>query len=88
MEKQGMQVIAVERRTELPFHHVLMTYLFCLVFEEYANVYMDFHGPPGSGDAMRKLAQDCFEEALNGSYATHLFQTVVARRPLCKVEYK
>ena len=35
-----------------------MTYLFCLVFEEYANVYLDFHRPQGSGDAMRKLAQD------------------------------
>jgi hypothetical protein len=49
--------------------------------EEYANVYLDFHRPSASGDAMPKLAQDGFGEALNGSYTAHLFQTVVARRP-------
>lgn len=81
MEKQGMQVAAVVRKGELEFHHTIMTYLFCLVFEEYATVYQDFHGPPGSGDATRKLAQDGFREALDGSYTAHLFQTVVARRP-------
>jgi hypothetical protein len=52
-----------------------------MVFEEYANVYLDFHRPSASGDATRKLAQDGFGEALNRSYAAHLFQTVVARRP-------
>lgn len=81
MEKQGLRVAAVERKSELAFHHTIMTYLFCLVFEEYANAYLDFHGPPGSGDVTRKLAQDGFQEALDGSYTAHLFQTVVARRP-------
>jgi hypothetical protein len=43
MEKQGVQVAAMGRKSELAFHHTIMTYLFCLVFEEYANVYLDFH---------------------------------------------
>lgn len=80
IENQGGQIVAVERKSELAYHHTTMTYIFCLVFEEYANVYLDIHGPPGSGDAIRKLAQDGFGEALNGSYASHLFQTVVARK--------
>ncbi|MCJ1386031.1 hypothetical protein MMC17_009156 [Xylographa soralifera] len=84
MEKQGMQVAAVERKSELAFHHTIMTYLLCLVFEEYANVYLDPHGLPGSGHAMRGLVQNGFGEALKGSYIAHLFQTVVARKPEIK----
>lgn len=80
MERQGLRVVAVERKTEQAFHHTIMTYLLCLVFEEYANVYLDSRGPSGSGDATRKLAHDGFREALDGSYTPHLFQTVVARR--------
>ena len=71
MKKQGMQVATVERKSELAFHHTLITYLFCPVFEEYADVYLGFHGLPGSGDAMRKLAKDGFGEALNGSYTAY-----------------
>ena len=86
MEKLGLRVAVVERKNELAFHHTIMTYLFCLVFEEYADVYLDSQGLPGSGDATRKLAKAGFQEALDGSYTAHLFQTVVARRPEQDVE--
>ena len=75
-----MRVGTVKRKSELAFDHIIVSYLFCLVCEEYANVYLNFYGPLGSGDAMGKLAQHGFREVLEGSYAAHLFQTVVARR--------
>lgn len=76
-----MHVASIDRKTELPFHHAIVTYLFCQVAEEYATAYLDVSGPPGSGDQARSLAQDSFTEALQGSYAEHMFQTVVARKP-------
>ena len=45
MERQGLRVLAVERKTEQAFHHTIMTHLFYLVFKEYANVYLDSRGP-------------------------------------------
>jgi hypothetical protein len=75
-----MQVVAVDRKRELSFHHTTMTYIHCLVFEEYATTYLDVHGPPGAGDSLRQVVKDSFTEALSGSYAEHLFQTVVARK--------
>ena len=80
MEKYGMRVAAIERKMEPAFHHTIVTYNFCQVFEEYANVFLDTHGSPGSGDATRNLAQSGFQEALDGSYTAHVFQTVVAER--------
>ena len=79
-EKQGMRVGALKRKSELTFHHIIMPYRFCLVFEEYANVNLDFNGPPDVGDAILKSGQDSCREVLEGFYNAHLFQTVVARR--------
>ena len=73
-----MEIVVAGRKREAAFHHTIMTYLFCLVFEEYATVYIDTHEAPGSGDAMRKLAQEIFREALAGSCTAHSFQTVIA----------
>ncbi|KAI1180230.1 hypothetical protein F4777DRAFT_365900 [Nemania sp. FL0916] len=80
-DKTGFRVAAVERRPEPPFHHALMTYLFCLVFEEYATTYLAAEGPPGAADDLLKLTRDCFRESQQGSYTEYMFQTVLARKP-------
>ena len=76
-----INVVAVDRKREASWQQLTMTHLFCLVFEEYASVYLDKCGPPRSGDETRALAKAAYEEATQGAYASHLFQTIVAQRP-------
>lgn len=57
-----------------------MTLVLCLVFEEYASVFLDQQGPPGAGDELRRLAKAAFEEAMRGSSASYVLQGVVARK--------
>jgi len=76
-----MDIVAVDRKRESSWHHLTMTYVFCVVWEEYANVFLDKMGPPGSGDEGRAMAKAAYDEGMRGSYTSHMFQTVVARKP-------
>ncbi|QKX61749.1 uncharacterized protein TRUGW13939_08905 [Talaromyces rugulosus] len=80
LQRYNMNIIAVDRKREVPWHHKTVTHLCCMVFEEYASMFLDKAGPPGSGDEMRALVSAAYEEAQRGAYASHLFQTVVAQK--------
>ena len=75
-----MEMVAVERESDTAHFHVIMTYLFCLVFEEYSNPRLENQGcEDGSADALRELASSGFQEARAGAHTQHLFQTRVAK---------
>jgi hypothetical protein len=80
LQRYNMNIVAVDRKREVPWHHKTVTHLCCMVFEEYASMFLDKAGPPGSGDEMRALVSAAYDEAQRGSYASHLFQTVVAQK--------
>lgn len=81
LEKHGFLVKVADRLREPEWHRTTMTHLVCGVMDEVSRVKLDKVGPAGAGEELRAIVNAALEENLKGSYASALFQVVVAQKP-------
>ncbi|MCJ1287294.1 hypothetical protein MMC26_006642 [Xylographa opegraphella] len=80
-QAHGLDVIALATQREHPWQRAMYMETWSVLAEEFASNFLDIHGPLGSGDELRQLAQRAYEEVKQGSSISQVLQVVVGRKP-------
>ncbi|KAI9667150.1 MAG: hypothetical protein M1831_001327 [Alyxoria varia] len=81
LEAEGFVCSWVEIEADRDWQRQMMMDMWCLIANEFADIYLDKHGPAGAGDNMRKIVEGAMEEIKQGSSYSQVFQIVGAQKP-------